>query len=427
LVEMAPTHTAAGSGKAIHHRRDTCRACGGRNLRRFLSLGPTPLANAFLRSPDEFAGEAHYPLDVYFCVTCSLVQLLDVIDPEVLFRDYIYVTGTSDTMAAHNTAYATALADLLRLTAGDLVVEAGSNDGSLLACFRGHGVRTLGVEPAGNIAALARERGIETLNLFFDTQAAQQIRASHGPAKAVLANNVLAHVDEPVSFLRGCRTLLAAGGLVVIEAPYLGELLARLEYDTIYHEHLSYFSITALVHLFQEAGLAIVRIDRVPVHGGSLRVYGAAWEEQGGHAGDVRAAAAMEQDAGLAAFARYQRFADEIAQHRRELCALLEALDAEGKTIAGYGAPAKGNTLLNYCGIGTNLLPYTVDKSPLKVGRWTPGMHLPVLPVATLMDRKPDYVLVLAWNFADEIMRQQQAYRDGGGRFIIPLPEPKVV
>jgi len=366
-------------------------------------------------------------LDLYFCETCSLVQLLDVIDPEVLFRHYIYVTGTSDTMAAHNTAYAATLVDLLSLTANDLVVEAGSNDGSLLSCFQGHGVRTLGVEPASNIAALARERGTETLNLFFDAQAARQIRASYGPSKAVLANNVLAHVDDPAGFLRGCRLLLAAGGLVVIEVPYLGELLARLEYDTIYHEHLSYFSINALLRLFEGAGLAVTRIDHVPVHGGSLRVYAAAWEEQKAHANDVCAVAAAEEAAGLTSFVRYQHFADEVAIQRRKLCALLEKLKAQGKTVAGYGAPAKGNTLLNYCGIGTELLPYTVDKNPLKVGLLTPGMHIPVLPTETLLANQPDYVLILAWNFADEIMRQQQVYRDRGGRFIVPLPGPEVV
>jgi SAM-dependent methyltransferase len=415
------------SQKSLHHRRVICRACGGTALRRFLSLGPTPLANAFLRSPNQFAAEARYPLDVYYCEVCSLVQLLDVIDPEVLFRDYIYVTGTSDTMAAHNTVYAATLVELLRLAASELVVEAGSNDGSLLACFAVHGVRTLGVEPAGNIAALARKRGIDTLNLFFDAHTARQIRGAHGPAKAVLANNVLAHVDDPADFLRGCRSLLAADGLIVIEVPYLRELLARLEYDTIYHEHLSYFSITALLRLFEAAHLAVVRIDHVPVHGGSLRVYAAAWEERGRHADDVRAAAAAEQAAGLITFSRYQGFAQEVASHRQRLCALLEEVRAQGRTVAGYGAPAKGNTLLNYCGIGTDLLPYTVDKNPLKVGLFTPGMHIPVLPSETLLERQPDYVLILAWNFADEIMRQQQIYRGRGGRFIIPLPVPEVL
>jgi hypothetical protein len=234
-------------------------------------------------------------------------------------------------------------------------------------------------------------------------------------------------VDDPVDFLRGCRSLLAADGLIVIEVPYLRELLARLEYDTIYHEHLSYFSITALLRLFEAARLAVVRIDHVPVHGGSLRVYAASWKERGTHADDVLAAAAGEQAAGLITFSRYQRFAQEVASHRQRLCALLEEVRDRGKTVAGYGAPAKGNTLLNYCGIGADLLPYTVDKNPLKVGLFTPGMHIPILPAETLLARQPDYVLILAWNFADEIMRQQQAYRGCGGRFIIPLPVPEVI
>jgi hypothetical protein len=288
-------------------------------------------------------------------------------------------------------------------------------------------VRTLGVEPARNIAEMARAAGVETVCRFFDSAAARDVRARHGTAKVVIGNNVLAHVDDPRDFLAGCRDLLTPDGLVVIEVPYLRELLERLEYDTVYHEHLCYFSVTTLMRLCDEVGLSLVRVDRVPVHGGSLRMHAGLPAARGGHAPEVVALADGEKRLGMSDLARYRRFADDVAANRRALLELLERLRREGRTLAGYGAPAKGNTLLNYCGIGTRLLEYTVDKSPLKVGRYTPGMHLPVLPASALLERRPDCTLILAWNFADEILRQQQAYRDAGGRFIIPLPVPKVV
>jgi hypothetical protein len=396
-------------------------------LRKFVELGPQPLANAFPRTPDEFATEAKYPLDVYFCEKCALVQLLDVIDPEVLFRDYIYVTGTSDTIAAHNVKYAQAVVDRLRLGSRDLVVEVASNDGSLLSCFQKHGVRTLGVEPATNIAEMARSRGIETVNRFFDPQAAADVLAEYGPAKAVIGNNVFAHVDDSRGFLRGCRDLIADDGLVIIEVPYLREMIDRLEYDTVYHEHLCYFSVTALRTLCESAGLSLVAVDRVPVHGGSLRMWAGRRERYPDHSAQPLAMIAEEEALGLTTFPRFEKFGADVQENRRAIRELLTSLVTDGKRVVGYGAPAKGNTLLNYCGIGTDLLPYTVDKSPLKVGRYTPGMHLPVKPTATLVEDQPDYAMILAWNFADEIMRQQSEYAARGGRFIIPIPSPRIV
>lgn len=411
----------------ICSHRTTCRLCGGNRLRRFLSLGPSPLANSFLHSPAEFEAEPFYPLDVFFCETCSLVQLLDVIDPEVLFRHYIYVTGTSETMVAHLAQYASTLVDLLKLTSTDLVIEVASNDGSFLRHFRHYGVRTLGVEPATNIAEMARAAGIETVCEFFNSSAAERIRKSHGLAKVVTANNVLAHVDNTPDFLRGCRSLLEPDGLAVIEVPYLREFLDRLEYDTVTHEHLCYFSVTTLLRLCDVAGLSIVRMDRVPIHGGSLRLYAGLPERHGGHAQHVVAWAEEERRAGLSEYGRYEQFARDVEYNRREILDLLEALRREGKTVAGYGAPAKGNTLLNYCGIDTRLLPYTVDRNPLKVGLYTPGAHIPVLPPEALVERQPDYVVILVWNLAEEVMRQQQEYRSRGGRFIIPIPQPQVI
>jgi SAM-dependent methyltransferase len=415
--------TASG----VHQRRTTCRVCGGDELTRFLSLGPMPLANAFLRSPSEFAGEPSFPLDLYFCHGCSFVQLLDVIDHEVLFRHYLYASGTSDTIAAHNRDLAARVVGLLDLGRDDLVVEIASNDGSLLKCFQALGVRALGIEPAGNIAVRARAAGLDTIERFFDSTVAEEVRASHGTAAAVIANNVLAHVDNPCDFLAGARALLRPGGLVVVEVPYLRELLDRLEYDTVYHEHLGYFSVAALVALAEAAALSVVRVDRVPVHGGSVRVYFQSRGEATTHAPAVLELVRAEQEDGLGRLSRYERFALDVERNRESVVTLLQRLAAEGHSIAGYGAPAKGNTLLNYCGIDERLLPYTVDKSPLKVGLYTPGMHIPVLPVPTLLERQPDYVFVLAWNFADEIIRQQHEYRERGGRFILPIPEPVVV
>lgn len=410
----------------MHHKRETCRACEGRDLALFLSLGPQPLANAFLRSAAEAEGEPCFPLDVYLCRTCSLVQLLDVIDPEVLFRDYVYVTGISSTIAEHNRRYAERVTSLLGLGAGDLVVEAASNDGSLLKCFQALGVRTLGVEPARNIAAIARAAGIETLDVFFGADTAREVRARHGPARAVIGNNVLAHVDDTRGFLTGCAALVADDGLVITEVPYLGEMIDHLEYDTVYHEHLCYFSVTALMRLAEETGLRIVRVERYGVHGGTIRVYAAPARTRGSHAADVQRMAEAEQAAGLTTLPRFERFRRDVEANRDRLVAMLEELRAEGRTVAGYGAPAKGNTLLNYCSIGPRLLPYTVDKSPLKVGKLTPGMHIPVLPVETLLERQPDVTLILAWNFAGEIMAQQAEYRRRGGRFLLPVPEPEL-
>jgi len=407
--------------------RQACRICAGTDLACLIDFGRMPLANSFLRSEAEFSGESFYPLGLYYCVRCGLVQLLDVIDPVVLFQDYIYVTGTSDTIAQHNQSYAGAVVEMLELGRKDLVIEVASNDGSLLNCFQRYGVKVLGIEPAGNIANIANQNGIRTENIFFNFNNAEDILGKFGAARAVIGNNVLAHVDNPEDFLLGMNRLLTPGGTVIIEVPYLKDLLDRLEYDTIYHEHLSYFSVSSLSKLFENAGLSILEIERTPVHGGSLRLFAGSSEVHDHHAEIVEMFMDNELQAGMMSQDFYRDFAVKVETNRRALVGMLEDLRSQGKSIAGYGAPAKGNTLLNYCQISKELLPYTVDKNPLKVGKFTPGMHIPVLSVETLLERQPDFVLILAWNFAEEIIDQQKEYRMRGGRFIIPLPEPGVV
>lgn len=410
-----------------HRKRIICRACGQERLRLFVELGPTPLANSFLKSPAEFESELAYPLGVYFCEECSLVQLADVVDPKILFGNYIYVTGTADTIVSHNRQYAETVVDFMGLLHDDRVVEVASNNGQLLHCFREHGMKTLGIEPAENIAAMANASGIETINRFFNSAAARDIRKSHGPARAVIGNNVLAHVDETRDFLIGCRSLLTDDGLVIIEVPYLREFVDLVEFDTVYHEHLCYFSISSLMRLCDAVGLSIIRVDRVPVHGGSIRIYAGTREMHSSHAPEVFAMAEEERAAGLTRFETFAAFAEKSRKTREKLCSLLNSLKAEGKSLAAYGAPAKGNTLLNYCGIDTRLLDFSVDKNPLKVGLFTPGAHLHVLPVSAILERQPDYLLILAWNFADEIMQQQSEYKARGGKFIIPIPEPRII
>jgi len=386
-----------------------------------------PLANSFLRSREEFSNEPAYPLAMCFCENCGLAQLRDVIDPEVLFRNYVYVTGTSETVREHNRRYAQTVVEMLDLKAGDLVVEVASNDGSLLRCFQPYGVRTLGVEPATNIAEKARAEGVETVNEFFSPRLACELRDRFGSARAVLANNVLAHVDCPVEFVSAAGHLLNGSGRFIAEVQYLGDLVANLEYDIAYHEHLCYFSAATLLRLSEAAGMRATGIERQPVQGGSLRLYAAPCESHAEHAPEALAFSDDEEKAGLNRWACYEELAGRAAAHRCALRALLERLRGEGKTVAGYGAPAKGNTLLNYCGIGPELLPFTVDRNPMKVGLFTPGMHIPVLPVPALLERMPDYVLILAWNFAGEIVRQQAEYRARGGKFVVPFPEPRVI
>ena len=422
-----------------YQRRATCRVCGDARLRVFLDFGPMPLANAFLRTTQEIAAERAYPLQVCVCEGCSLVQTPDVVDREALFRGGPYLTGISAEMRAHFRAFARRVVERLGLEPGDVVLEIGSNDGTLLEQFREEGVGVLGIEPAREAAAAARKKGIETIDRFFDSAQASELRSARGGFRAVVANNVLAHVERPAEFLAGCRMLVegagggasgTGGGSIVFEVPYLGDLVERLEYDTIYHEHQSYFSATALLRVAQEAGLVIDQVEHVPVHGGSLRVWASARSVPRSHVGAAGDWAEEERTKGIAGpecFERLSRFAAEVEENRKGLVALLKTLKKGGARLAACGAPAKSTTLLNHARINTSLVEFTVDSNPLKVGSLTPGMHLPVLPSAALEERRPDYALLLAWNLVDEMRALHAGWLARGGRFIAPIPRPEVL
>jgi SAM-dependent methyltransferase len=411
----------------MYDHSEVCLGCGEPMTAPFLDLNVTPLANAYV-SPDRAASpEKSFPLAVAFCPACYLVQLTGVVDPTELFAEYSYFSSYSSTYLAHASEMAGTLADRFRLNADSRVLEIASNDGYLLQYFRQRHIPVLGIEPAANIARFAQERDIPTLNRFFNAETAEVVLNEFGRADVIIANNVVAHVPRINDFLKAVHQCLKPGGYAVFEFPYLLDLLEHCEFDTIYHEHIFYYSLAAVDILAKRAGLRLVDAEHQTVHGGTIRVYltGAADAPRP----TLRLAAMLEHEraAGLTDAARYRDFSAQVAEIRSALCTLLESLRAEGKSIAAYGAPAKGNTLLNYCKIGRNLIDFTVDRSPHKQNRLLPGSHIPVFEPGELLRRQPDYTLILPWNIGAEIIEDQAEYVAAGGRFIIPIPKPVVL
>jgi 2-polyprenyl-3-methyl-5-hydroxy-6-metoxy-1,4-benzoquinol methylase len=403
-----------------------CRFCYKDDIFKFLELGTMPLANNFLTEQElESVVEPIYPLDVFFCEQCGLVQIEHAVSPDLLFKDYIYFSATSDLVHKHACYLAESFQRRFGLDRKSLVVEIASNDGTVLQYFKNTGVRVIGVEPAGNIARVAMEAGVETCNAFFDTATAARLKEMYGMADVILARHVFAHVPEIHGFVKGLKNLLSLKGVIAIEAPYLIDFVEKNEFDTIYHEHYSYLSVRAMSYIFRLYDMELFDVERVAIHGGSIIYF---IGHKGAHSvtPNVARLTYLELEKGLDKQETYIAFARRVAGIRDTLRSLLWRLKSSGKRIAAYGAPAKGNTLLNYCGINSDLVSYTVDKSAHKQNLFTPGSHLRVFHPDKLAQEMPDYVLLLAWNFAEEIMAQQKAYLDKGGKFILPIPEVRI-
>jgi SAM-dependent methyltransferase len=391
-----------------------------------LDLGATPLANGLLRPGGVPDPEPRFPLVLAVCPACGLAQLTVTVPPEEMFAVYPYFSSFSETMLRESRALAGRLVATRGLGAGSLVVEVASNDGYLLKNYVDRGIPVLGIEPAANVAAVAREKGVRTECEFFGRAFAETLRGRGELADVVHANNVMAHVPDIDGFVAGLATILQPTGVAVIEVPYLRDLIEHVEFDTIYHEHVFYFSVTALLPLFERNGLELTDVERIPIHGGSLRLFVTpAGRRPVGDA--VRQIASEERSLGMHEVAYYTAFADRVRNLGVALRETLSRLRADGKRVAAYGASAKGSTLLNAFGIGGETLEFVADRSTVKQGLLTPGTHLPIVPPERLLESMPDYVLLLTWNFAEEILRQQQAYRDRGGKFIVPVPAVTVV
>lgn len=405
-----------------------CRQCSTPLRQSFCDLGMSPLANSYLTAADLNRREVFYPLHAYVCLNCFLVQLAEFESPEAIFGDYLYFSSYSQSWLDHARAYAEDMIDRFRLDGNNQVIEIASNDGYLLQYFNDAGIPSLGIEPAKNVAAAARERGIKTKVAFFGTSLAKELANEEIRADLLIGNNVLAHVPDLNDFVEGLSIVLAADGLITLEFPHLLELIEFNQFDTIYHEHFSYFSLMTVTRLFAVHGLRVFDVEQLSTHGGSLRIY-ACHADYAGHPTTRRVSELIqiEHASGLDRLEGYVAYPERVKRVKRALVTFLIDVHDRGRSAVGYGAPAKGNTLLNYCGIGTDLLRYTVDRSPHKQGRFLPGTHLPIFAPDHVRETRPDYLVVLPWNLRDEIIEEMSYIREWGGKFVIPIPELAVV
>lgn len=405
----------------------SCRFCATPLRHSFADLGTSPLANAYLTADRLNGAEAYYPLHAFVCESCFLVQLGEFAAPADIFSDYAYFSSVSESWVEHARRYAAAMTGRLGLGADHRVVEIASNDGYLLQFFRERGIGVLGVEPAANVALAAEARGIPTLVKFFGHRTARELVAGGIRADLLVGNNVLAHVPALNDFVAGACEILAPDGRATFEFPHLLRLIEGAEFDTIYHEHFSYLSLLAVQRIFAAHGLTVVEVEELPTHGGSLRVHARHTGSAGPVDRSVAAVLAAEHAAGLDRIETYTAFQGSVRRVKRELLRFLLAARRQGRSVVAYGAAAKGNTLLNYCGIRGDFIDYVVDRSPHKQGRFLPGSRLPIHAPERLAETRPDYVLILPWNLREEIMRQMAHVRDWGGRFVVPIPAVQVV
>ncbi len=402
----------------------SCRGCGRELHDTFVDLGASPLSNAYIAPERLDESERHFPLHAFVCSHCYLVQLGVFESREAIFSDYAYFSSYSESWLEHARRYVDDSARRLQLGAESLVVELASNDGYLLQYFVERGVPVLGVEPAANVAEIGRGRGVRTETAFFGIDTARRLVAEHGRADLMVANNVIAHVPDIHDFLGGAAIMLAEHGEMSIEFPHLLRLIEETQFDTIYHEHFSYISLLALEPILGLHGLSVVDIEQLPTHGGSLRVW-AAHRGRGANA-NVERIRELERSAGLHDLATYRRFTQEVVRVKREFLSFLLTCQSRGETVVGYGAPAKGNTLLNYCGVRGDALAYTVDRSPHKQGRYLPGCRIPIYEPQKIFETRPHYVVILPWNLRAEVMEQMGAIRDWGGRFVTAIPSLRI-
>ena len=401
-----------------------CRFCGAGLQRTFVDLGLSPLCETYPAAADFSRGEMYYPLHVYVCDTCFLVQLEEYESAESIFSEYAYFSSYSDSWLKHCETYCNKMTSCLGLSENSFVVEVASNDGYLLQYFVRQGVPVLGIEPAANVAKVAVEKGVPSLVRFFGTELAKELAAEGRCADLVLGNNVLAQVPDLNDFVEGLKIMLKQEGVLTLEFPHLLKLMELNEFDTIYHEHFSYFSMLTTMRIMEAHGLRVFDVEELKSHGGSLRVY-ACRTECRLHAlqPSVAKVLADEAQAGLSSAAGYEKFAHQVRDTKFALVEFLLAAAKEGKSVAGYGAPGKSATLLHYCGIGNDLIEYTVDRSPHKQGRFLPGNHIPIFHPDRIRETQPDYVVILPWNLKDEIMEQLRYIREWGGRFVVPIPK----
>jgi SAM-dependent methyltransferase len=415
------------TGEVSFYHRDNCRLCISTDLAKVLSIPATPPANAFVDADQLNQNQQSFPLDLWYCAACGHLQLLDVVDPSVLFENYVYVSGTSPAFVKHFREYAEHIVQARGLRPGALVVDIGSNDGTLLSQFKDLDMRVLGIDPARDIAAAATASGIETLNRFFDSELADEIRQTHGEAQCITANNVFAHIDDLTEIVKGIRHLLTEDGVFAFEVSYRLDVLEDTLFDTIYHEHLDYHAVKPLQAFFARNGMTLIDVERVPTHGGSLRGFAQRADGSGAVSESVASQIAVEETAGLYEISRYQEFSSQIDQLGADLRKLLDGLKAEGNTVAGFGAPAKATTLMYRFGLDQSDIAYIVDDSPLKQGLYSPGLHIPVVSKEHLEQHPVDYLLILAWNFAEPIIKNNHQVLDNGGHFIVPVPDLKII